>query len=116
MQHLKDKAFNNTNAAFVPSIFKRYVDNIFAIVEKDKEELEYLNSLFPNCISFTIEKETRNQLPFLDALVIRSPGRLRNTVYRNPTHSVCYLHFACHHPRSLMTGIIRGIVDRAMSI
>ncbi|KFD47816.1 hypothetical protein M513_11296 [Trichuris suis] len=118
MEHLEDKAFNNTNAACVPRLFKRYVDDVFAVVETGKEELflEYLNSLFPNCISFTIEKETRNRLPFLDALVIRSPGKLKTTVYRKPTHADRYLHFASHHPRSVMTGIIRGMVDRAVSI
>ncbi|KFD54747.1 hypothetical protein M513_04447 [Trichuris suis] len=73
--------------------------------------LEHLNSLFLNCISFTIEKETRCRLPFLDALVIRSKNRLKTTVYRKPTHSDRYLHFSSHHPRSVFTGIIRGMVD-----
>ncbi|KFD50674.1 hypothetical protein M513_08481 [Trichuris suis] len=99
-------------------LFKRYVDDIFAIVEVGKEELllEHLNCLFPNCISFTIEKETRGRLPFLDALVIRSKNRLKTTVYRKPTHSDRYLHFSSHHPRSVFTGIIRGMVDRALSM
>ncbi|KFD58455.1 hypothetical protein M513_00681 [Trichuris suis] len=46
MEHLEDKAFNNTNAACVPRLFKRYMDDIFAIVETGKEELflEYLNA------------------------------------------------------------------------
>ncbi|KFD52608.1 hypothetical protein M514_06455 [Trichuris suis] len=56
--------------------FKLYVDDIFAIVEAGKEELllECHNSLFPSFISITLEKETRNQLSFLDTLmIIRRP-------------------------------------------
>ncbi|KFD61300.1 hypothetical protein M514_26548 [Trichuris suis] len=118
MEHLEEEAFNNKIAPTNPRLFKRYVDDIFAIVEVGKEELllEHLNCLFPNCISFTIEKETRGRLPFLDALVIRSKNRLKTTVYRKPTHSDRYLHFSSHHPRSVFTGIIRGMVDRALSI
>ncbi|KFD50671.1 hypothetical protein M513_08478 [Trichuris suis] len=117
MEHLEE-AFNNKIAPTNPRLFKRYVDDIFAIVEVGKEELllEHLNCLFPNCISFTIEKETRGRLPFLDALVIRSKNRLKTTVYRKPTHSDRYLHFSSHHPRSVFTGIIRGMVDRALSM
>ncbi|KFD46924.1 hypothetical protein M514_12214 [Trichuris suis] len=60
MEHLEDKAFTNTEAPVVLRFFKLYVDDIFAIIEASKEELllEYLNSLFPHCISFTIEKES----------------------------------------------------------
>ncbi|KFD47547.1 hypothetical protein M513_11591 [Trichuris suis] len=49
MEHLEDKAFTNTEASIAPWFFKRYVDDIFAIVEASKEEqlLEYLNDLFP---------------------------------------------------------------------
>ncbi|KFD50444.1 hypothetical protein M514_08671 [Trichuris suis] len=117
-EQLENKAFNKRNAACALRHFKRYVDGVFTIVETRKEEpfLECLNSLFLNCISFTIEKETRNQLLFLEALVIGSPGRLKTTVCREPTLSDRYLHFASHHPPSVMAGIIRGIVDRVVSI
>ncbi|KFD61327.1 hypothetical protein M514_26460 [Trichuris suis] len=93
--------------------FKNYVreewkvwmanDDIFVIIESGKEEafLNYLNSLFPDIISFTIEKEM-------------SGGQLKTTVYRKPTHSNTYLHFSSHHRRAVMKGIIRGMVKRAL--
>ncbi|KFD62427.1 hypothetical protein M514_25435 [Trichuris suis] len=83
---------------------ERYADDIFVIIESGKEEafLNYLNSLFPNTISFTIEKEMS--------------GQLKTTVYRKPTHSNRYLHFSSHHPRAVMKGIIRGMVKRAIDL
>ncbi|KFD53986.1 hypothetical protein M514_05253 [Trichuris suis] len=58
MEHLVDKEFDITNAAHVPRFFKRYVDDILAIVETGKGEpfLEYLNSLFPNCVPLPLKR------------------------------------------------------------
>ncbi|KFD54739.1 hypothetical protein M513_04439, partial [Trichuris suis] len=106
------------DTSITPTVFKRYVDDVFAVIKSGKEEifLEHLNSIFPNHISFTIEKEENGRLPFLDALVIRDGRRLKTTVYRKPTHSNRYLHFSSHHSRSVMRGIITGMVDRAISV
>ncbi|KFD65050.1 hypothetical protein M514_22767 [Trichuris suis] len=59
MERLEGKAFSEGDKNILPRFFKRYVDDIFVIIESGKEEafLNYLNSLFPNTISFTIEKE-----------------------------------------------------------
>ncbi|KFD68534.1 hypothetical protein M514_19360 [Trichuris suis] len=71
MEHLEGKAFSEGDKNIIPRFFKRYVDDIFVIIESGKEEafLNYLNSLFPNTISFTIEKEMSGKLPFLDSLI-----------------------------------------------
>uniref|UniRef100_A0A5S6QIW3 Reverse transcriptase domain-containing protein n=1 Tax=Trichuris muris TaxID=70415 RepID=A0A5S6QIW3_TRIMR len=55
-------------------IFKRYVDDVFAIVENGKviELLNHLNESFPNKIAFTVEEGIDGQLPFLDVLVASS--------------------------------------------
>ncbi|KFD53929.1 hypothetical protein M513_05196 [Trichuris suis] len=104
MEHLEGKAFSEGDKNILPRFFKRYVDDIFVIIESGKEEafLNYLNSLFPNTISFTIEKEMS--------------GQLKTTVYRKPTHSNRYLHFSSHHLRAVMKGIMRGMVKRAIDL
>ncbi|KFD60110.1 hypothetical protein M514_27726, partial [Trichuris suis] len=104
MEHLEGKAFSEGDKNILPRLFKRYVDDIFVMLESGKEEafLNYLNSLFPDTISFTIEKEMS--------------GQLKTTVYRKPTHSNRYLHFSSHHPRAVMKGIIRDMVKRALDL
>ncbi|KFD55864.1 hypothetical protein M513_03303 [Trichuris suis] len=118
MEHLEQTAFEGTDNPWAPRLFKRYVDDIFAIVKKGQEEalLEHLNSIFPGQIAFTIEKELDNKLPFLDVLVHRRGTCLRTTVHRKPTHSDRYLHFSSHHPMSVKRGVVTGMVDRAVTI
>ncbi|KFD50511.1 hypothetical protein M514_08579 [Trichuris suis] len=59
MEHLEERAFEKTDNPVAPTLFKRYVDDIFAIVKKGQEDtlLEYLNTIFLGQIAFTIEKE-----------------------------------------------------------
>ncbi|KFD63319.1 hypothetical protein M514_07247 [Trichuris suis] len=100
MEHLEQIAFSTANESIVPLIFKRYIDDIFAITKsgEDVAFLNHLNSLFPTCISFTIEKEENDRLRFLDALVISEGDRLKATVYRKSTHSDRCLRFSSHQP------------------
>jgi hypothetical protein len=55
-----------------PRIWLRYVDDVFAIIDKTKinTTLIWLNSQHPN-IQFTSEIEKNNQIPFLDVMVER---------------------------------------------
>ncbi|KFD66276.1 hypothetical protein M514_21563 [Trichuris suis] len=78
--------------------------------------LEILNCEFPNMITFKIKKEVEGKIPFLDILIIRSQVGIKTTVYRKPTHSDKYVEFKSHHPRHVMTGILGGMVDRALAI
>ncbi|KFD46962.1 hypothetical protein M513_12152 [Trichuris suis] len=83
MEHLEDRAFSEANQEILPRRFKRYVDDIFVLIQSGREDtfLNFLNGLFPGTISFTIEKEVSGKLPFLDSLEIRSPDRFKTTVY-----------------------------------
>uniref|UniRef100_A0A5S6QVQ2 Reverse transcriptase domain-containing protein n=1 Tax=Trichuris muris TaxID=70415 RepID=A0A5S6QVQ2_TRIMR len=118
MEHFEQIAFDDINLDIRPICFKRYVDDIFSITPTGTEEqfLEHLNVLHPENIVQTIEKETDNKLAFLDVLVIRGEDRLTTTVYRKPTNKDAYLHFTSHHPLSVKTDIVAGMVDRAIAI
>uniref|UniRef100_A0A5S6QVG5 Reverse transcriptase domain-containing protein n=1 Tax=Trichuris muris TaxID=70415 RepID=A0A5S6QVG5_TRIMR len=118
MEHFEQKAFANLGDSETPTFFKRYADDIFAIVKVGTAErfLEHLNSLFPDNIVLTFEKETNNMLPFLDALVIRRGTTIVTKVYRKATSSDRYLNFASHHHISIKTGIISTMVARAVSM
>jgi hypothetical protein len=69
-----------------PRFYRRYVDDVIAIVEKGKAEetLKLLNSMHEN-IEFTVERQGEGKLPFLDILIIRNGEHLEFEIYRKPT-------------------------------
>ncbi|KFD46588.1 hypothetical protein M513_12522 [Trichuris suis] len=83
---------------------------------QEEKFLQFSNSIYPNQIVFTMEKETDKTLPFLDALLIRTNEGLKTRVFRKSTHTDLYLNFSSHHPRSVMRGILSGMIDRAIHL
>ena len=67
-------------------------------------------------IQFTIEKEEEGRLAFLDVLMIHSKDQLSTTVYRKPTHTDRYIPYHSHHHPRMLTGVMRGMRDRALRI
>ena len=64
--------------------WKRYVDDVFSIVPKGKQEelLKYLNSIDP-CIKFTVEQpNSEGAIPFLDTLPKPNGNEISISVYR----------------------------------
>uniref|UniRef100_A0A5S6QSR1 Reverse transcriptase domain-containing protein n=1 Tax=Trichuris muris TaxID=70415 RepID=A0A5S6QSR1_TRIMR len=118
MEHLEEKAFPSGLSEHNVKLFKRYVDDIFAIVKQGKEDelLNHLNNLFPGKIQFTIEREEEGCLPFLDVLVVKEGNQLKTKVYRKATNSEKYLNFLSNHPKSVKKGIVTAMVDRATKI
>ena len=101
-----------------PTWWKRYVDDIFCILERGKENdlLFHLNSLRPE-IQFTMELEQDRSLPFMDCLVKRMEnGDLSVSVYRKSTHTNRYLHYTSHHPLHVRRGVVKCLLDRARKL
>ncbi len=67
-------------------------------------------------IQFTIEKEEEGRLAFLDVLVTRSKDQLSTAVYRKPTDTDRYIPYHSHHHPRMLTGVMRGMRDRALHI
>jgi hypothetical protein len=69
-----------------PRFYRRYVDDVIAIVEKGKAEetLKLLNSMHEN-IEFTVERQGEGKLPILDILIIRNGEHLEFEIYRKAT-------------------------------
>ncbi|KFD49303.1 hypothetical protein M513_09855 [Trichuris suis] len=91
---------------------------VFVFIESGQEDrfLTFLNELFDNTISFTIEKEMGGKLPFLDSLVITSSDCFKTTLYRKQTHSDRYLHFSSHHPQAVMRAVVHGMTGPAVAL
>ena len=113
MEDFEEQALTSTPC--MPKIWKRYVDDTFTILSRDKVDifLQHLNSQQPT-IRFTMETETNNTIPFLDTLVTRdSDGYLSTSVYRKPTHTDQYLAYDSHHPQSVKRSIVKCLYDRS---
>ena len=74
-----------------PRMWKRYVDDTFAIYPHGADDLteflSHLNSISPT-IRFPMEMETDGNLPFLDTLVTREENKLTTyySVLQEDTH------------------------------
>ena len=98
-----------------PRIWKRYVDDVFCIIKKGKEDelLKNLNS-HRSSIQFTMEKEVNGSLSFLDCnLNKKEDNFLEVSIHRKPTHTDRYLNFRSHHPAQVKRGIVKCLFDRA---
>ena len=76
-------------------IWRRYVDDSFEIIKKDKRDpvTEHLNHIDPTgSIKFTDEPEEEKTFPFIDAHISRKKdGTLKVKVCRKKTHTYQYL-------------------------
>ena len=84
-----------------PTIYLRYIDDIFIIWPHGNDELDqfltHMNSCSPH-IQFTTEKST-TEIPFLDTLVKLDGNVLTTDLYTKPTDSHNYLYYNSAHPQ-----------------
>ena len=105
---------NNTT----PLMYRRYVDDIFAIFTSKNEAsnfLDELNLLHP-ALQFTSEDEVDDVLAFLDVLVHRADGSFRTSVFRKPTFTGDYLTWDSFCPVRRKINLIRCLTHRAINI
>ena len=90
-----------------------YIIDIF-IIFKSRDHLKrfqsYLNSCHSN-ISFTIETEQNNKIPFLDVNIIRKQSKFTTNVYRKPSFGGVYTHFVSCLPSTFKIGIIYTLLN-----
>lgn len=102
--------------------WKRYVDNVFAIIEGDANDankiLNSLNSYHPN-IQFTMEIEQNNEIGyfFLIFLIKKTfEGRIETNVFRKETHIDRYLKFSSFHHKSQKISVIDSLLYRSFKV
>ena len=101
-----------------PTFYKRYVDDIFAVFNTQKEADEFhkhINSIHPN-IQFTQENETNNSIIFLDVCVTKSDNQIHTKWNLKTTNTGTYIHKTAHSPTSHKTGAMRSLIYRAYRI
>ena len=117
MEYFEKEALET--APHPPSLWKRFVDDTFVILERQHKEefFHHINSL-DNNIKFTAENTRADgSIPFMDALVTpKSDGNLQTKVYRKPTHTNQYLQWDSHHAMSNKYSVISSLLHRAKHI
>ncbi|MCP4458425.1 MAG: hypothetical protein GY816_10445, partial [Cytophagales bacterium] len=102
-----------------PIFYGRYIDDIIVITKSPTELQRFHQHMNNSCatlvttINFTMEAEEGGSLPFLDISISRSANRLNFSVYRKKTHSDRYCHPHSSIPRSILSGIVKGMRYRA---
>nr|XP_053627747.1 uncharacterized protein LOC128685277 [Cherax quadricarinatus] len=102
-----------------PSLWLRYVDDIFALWPHDSSLfqpfLEALNDLAPS-IKFKAEWESNSLLPFLDFHVHRSDTGFSFSVYRKPMHSGMYIHYYSYHASPVKKSVLISLFLHSLLI
>ena len=83
-----------------PSIYYRYIDDIFLIWPHGNDSLthflEHANNIHQN-IKLTHER-SKTTLPFLDVTVQIAHNKIITTLHKKPAYSHSYLHYNSSHP------------------
>ncbi|XP_072025387.1 uncharacterized protein [Amphiura filiformis] len=120
LEFLEQQALASAPLDCRPTLWKRYVDDILEIVNKEQVDnlTDHLNQSDPTGnIKFTYEKEQEGTIPFLDTLIVRkADGSVKLLVYRKVTHTDQYLNFESHHPIHHKLGVVHTLLDRMNSI
>ena len=105
MGHFEDEFVYPYNPA--PSLFLRYIDDIFLIWEHGPTSLQrfidHINSCVPS-IQFTSTISV-HQVSFLDTWIRLADGRISTDLYVKPTDAHNYLRFNSAHPLSCKASI-----------
>ena len=117
MEVFETKAISS--AVHPPSIWKRFVDDTFVVIESSRKEefLDHINNLDPHIQFTTEDAKPDGSLPFLDTLVQKQPDNsLLTSVYRKPTHTDLYLQWDSHHHLSAKYSVINTLRHRAKTV
>ena len=117
MENFEAKALET--APCPPSLWKRFVDDTFVILETEHKDkfFNHINAIEEK-IQFTAETtKADGSIPFLDTLVTpKCDGSLSTSVYRKPTHTNQYLQWDSHHAISNKYSVINSLLHRARDI
>ena len=105
------------HSSYRPSLYKRYVDDIFATfesIEKRDKFFEALNVAHPN-LSFTMEEPT-SSLPFLDVSVSINDAAYRTAVYRKPTNTRVIMHYSSMVPLKWKRALVKCFLTRSHKV
>ena len=94
------------------------MDDIFVLFRKSEHLKLFLNQ-FSSChenIKFSSEKETNNELSFLDIEISRDKNQFITSVYRRPIFSGVFSHFDSFIPMDYKLNLVSTLIFRCYFI
>ena len=114
--HFEKKWLSECPVEYLPSVYKRYVDDIFVTFNSYSQLLkfvDYMNHQHPN-IKFTFEVEKSNNFCFLDVTICRGNNKFTTSVFRKPTFSGVFTNFDSFIPVSYKHGLVNTLIFRCL--
>ena len=117
MAHLENQVLSQFNDNEKPSIYCRYIDDIFLLVN-NVSILENIRTKFSenSVLNFTFEIETLKSISFLDVDTCRSNGSFQTKVHVKSTNTGDCLNFNSITTDTYKTGVIKTMLHRAFKI
>ena len=113
-----EEEMDKETGEYIRNTWKRYLDDVFILWTKPREELEkfhkLLNTLNPN-IQFTIEYSDCS-IPFLDIMVTKRQTNIITDIFYKATDTHQYLNFKSCHPTHTKRNIPYNLARRICSI
>ena len=112
MCNLENNIFQ-TQPSLKPTIYCRYIDNIF-IVTPSIQQLQLLKNAFEqnSVLKFTIEIGFNNKINFLDVNINNSHEHVVTQPFIKPTNSGIYLNYNSKCPLRYKDATIRSMIHR----
>ena len=108
------KNFNGS----LPVYYKRYVDDIFCIFDKNSDASafhDFLNTLHPD-IKFTMEREVNESLVFLDTKVTKSENAFDIAWHLKETNTGIYIPNSAYAPKRYRLAAMNSLFYRALKL
>ena len=115
---IKEKEWIKNYNGNKPLLYKRYVDDIFAIFQKQEDAerfLKYINLQHQN-IKFTMETQKNNTISFLGIFLDFNSGNLITKTFRKKTFTGVLTNFLSYTPFQYKLRLISTLLDRAFKI
>ena len=99
-----------------PKLYVRYVDDIFAVFDKNVKFQPFLDHINHQHGNITVEESVNNVLAFLDTSICIKGNNFESCVYRKSTNTDVLLNFDAVCPVTWKKGVILGALNRAKII
>ena len=98
----------------LPDYYRRYVDDTLTIIPNNTTATDFLNTLneaHPS-VSFTMENEKDNMLPFLGTQLLNRAPQIETKVYVKPTNTGLLVHYQSNVDNRYKWSLLTTMIDR----